>query len=214
MPTATRSTVNRSTTIAPMDKLIVPTRLNDIWFERSQIIPPASGTYWLIRAGFVRTLTWDVDGNIVILGLWGTGDIISYDFSAISPYQIECLSPVKVLQVSAPSNLTQILLSHYRCTEALLNITHTRQISSRLLKLLQWLGNRFGQVTTDGAVQITLRMTHQQLAEILGTTRVTVTRLLGLLQKENIVVRLPKYQFLLAPDVAPSDVAAMTDRQT
>jgi CRP-like cAMP-binding protein len=174
----------------------------DTRFERNCVISPVNQAYWLIREGFVRTVTWDMDGNIVILGIWGSGDVISYDLSAISPYQIECLSSVKLLRIDAPSNLAQVLLAHYRCTEELLNITHTRQISRRLLKLLQWLGDRFGHVTTEGRIQITLRLTHQQLAEILGTTRVTVTRLLGLLQKENVVVRLPKYQFLLAQNVS------------
>ena len=109
-------------------------------------------------------------------------------------------SSIQIFFVDPKTVVTQILLSHCRCTEELLSITHTRQISNRLIKLLQWLGNRFGQPTIEGALRITLRITHQQLAEILGTTRVTVTRLLGVLQKENVVKRLPKYEFLLTKD--------------
>jgi CRP-like cAMP-binding protein len=172
----------------------------DLRFERGQFIPSNGNAYWLIQEGFIRTLTWDIDGTVTTLGIWGAGDVISHNFSAISPYEIECMSPVRAMLVSPDRNLTQILLSHCRCTEELLSITHTRQISNRLIKLLQWLGNRFGQPTIEGALRITLRITHQQLAEILGTTRVTVTRLLGVLQKENVVKRLPKYQFLLTKD--------------
>jgi CRP-like cAMP-binding protein len=174
--------------------------LSDRQFDRGQFIPSNRDTYWRIQSGFVRTLTWDADGTLTTLGIWGAGDVISHNFSAISPYEMECMSAVKAVLISPGIELTQILLAHCRCTEELLSITHTRQIGNRLVRLLQWLGNRFGQPTIEGALQITLRITHQQLAEILGTTRVTVTRLLGVLQKENVVKRLPKYQFLLTKD--------------
>jgi CRP-like cAMP-binding protein len=205
MVTAARSAFSSafsSSTVALLPK--------PLWFERKQTIPCITKAYWLIQEGFVRAVTWDLEGNLTTLGMWGAGDIVSYEFSEISPYQIECLSPVKALRTPVPENLVKIILSHYRCTEALLAITHTNPIAIRLLKLLQWLGDRFGNLTGEGACKITLRMTHQQLAEVLGTTRVTVTRLLGLLQKENLVKQLPKCQFLLTQDfvaIAQSSIA-------
>jgi CRP-like cAMP-binding protein len=205
MVTAARSAFSSafsSSTVALLPK--------PVWFERKQTIPCITKAYWLIQEGFVRAVTWDLEGSVTTLGMWGAGDMISYEFSEISPYQIECLSPVKALRTPVPENLAQVILSHYRCTETLLAITHTNPIAIRLLKLLQWLGDRFGNLTGDGTRKITLRMTHQHLAEVLGTTRVTVTRLLGLLQKENLVKQLPKCQFLLTQDfvaIAQSSIA-------
>ena len=132
MVTAARSAFSSSISPSTVSRFPQP-----IWFERKQTIPQIASAYWLIQEGFVRTVTWDLEGNVTTLSMWGSGDIISYDFSEISPYQIECLSPVKALRTPVPENLAQIILFHYRCTEALLSIAHTNPIAIRLLKLLQ-----------------------------------------------------------------------------
>ncbi len=59
-----------------------------------------------------------------------------------------------------------------------------RRVYDRLLQLLLMLKQEVGQVTPDG-VRLEVRLTHQQLANLLGTTRVTITRLLGDLRQEG-----------------------------
>jgi CRP-like cAMP-binding protein len=167
-------------------------------FRRGDSLPEMHQAYWAIKSGHVRTITWDENGNITTLGIWGPGDILSFDFSQIQPYQMECLSQVEVDRIAIPVNLHGILLHHHRCTEELLNISHCRQVDQRLLKMMAWLGARFGEeATSDGWIKLKLGITHQQLADLLGTTRVTVTRLIGHYQRAGLMRRLPRYQFML-----------------
>jgi CRP-like cAMP-binding protein len=47
---------------------------------------------------------------------------------------------------------------------------------------------------------IELRLTHQDLAELLGTTRVTITRILKQFEQQGLVQRLPNQLTLLQPE--------------
>lgn len=52
---------------------------------------------------------------------------------------------------------------------------------------MRWLAQRFGHEVAQGQI-IDLRLTHQEIAQYIGTTRVTVTRLLNRLQQEGKIV--------------------------
>ena len=66
----------------------------------------------------------------------------------------------------------------------------------RLTKLLVWLAQKFGTQVLQG-VLINLRLTHQELADMIGSTRVTVTRLLNQLDKEKIIVRPCRFSIIV-----------------
>jgi CRP-like cAMP-binding protein len=71
-----------------------------------------------------------------------------------------------------------------------------KRTDTMLLKLLGWLANQFGKQTTTGQL-IDMRLTHQDLADLLGTTRVTITRALNNLEQQGSVERLPVHRLLL-----------------
>jgi CRP-like cAMP-binding protein len=54
--------------------------------------------------------------------------------------------------------------------------------------LLESLANRFGYVVKKGKL-IDLRLTHQELADTIGTTRITVTKLLNSFEREDLISR-------------------------
>jgi CRP-like cAMP-binding protein len=62
-------------------------------------------------------------------------------------------------------------------TEAWLALAGKRLVTDRLQQFLLMLAQDFGQVEPQG-VRIPLKLTHYQLATAVGTTRVTITRLL------------------------------------
>ncbi len=145
---------------------------------------------WRIESGIVRTYTWDEDGHVITLGFWGNGNLIGRLFSSVWPYEIECLTAVTLQQYEpTPQELQQALLLHIWKTEELLRIVHQRDISKRLLRLLAWLASRFGQTETDG-IRLDLPLTHQQLADTIGSTRVSITRLLQRFETEDKIRRL------------------------
>ncbi|RCJ28355.1 transcriptional regulator [Nostoc sp. ATCC 43529] len=170
-------------------------------FTRREVIPPRNDVLWRIEHGAVRTLTWGEDGTFITLGYWGLGDLIGYPLSRIKPYQIECLTGVEVSVV--PAHLwhqdVDALLSHIQQAEDLLSIVHRKPISLRLWQFLLWLSEKFGRDIDKGKL-IDLNITHQDIAEVLNTTRVTITRLLQqfeeegaiLRHKRRIILRLPK----------------------
>jgi CRP/FNR family transcriptional regulator, global nitrogen regulator len=61
-----------------------------------------------------------------------------------------------------------------------------RDMGSRLVSFLLILCRDFG-VTGSTGVTIDLKLSHQAIAEAIGSTRVTVTRLLGDLRQDNMI---------------------------
>ncbi len=170
-------------------------------FNRREVIPPYNDVIWRIEYGAVRTLTWSEDGTFITLGYWGLGDLIGYPLSKVKPYQIECLTGVEVSIV--PPHLwhqdINALLSHIQQAEDLLSIVHRKPISLRLWQFLVWLSEKFGRDIDRGKL-IDLNVTHQDIAEVLNTTRVTVTRLLQQLEEEGTVLRHKRRIILRLPN--------------
>jgi CRP-like cAMP-binding protein len=83
---------------------------------------------------------------------------------------------------------TNALLSHIQNSEELLSIVHRKPISLRLWQFLIWLSEKFGRNVEQGKL-IDLNVTHQEISEVLNTTRVTVTRLLQQFEEEKALVR-------------------------
>ncbi|MDB9374476.1 Crp/Fnr family transcriptional regulator [Nodularia sphaerocarpa] len=175
------------------------TELTQRLFSRREIIPPETDVLWRIERGAVRTLTWSEDGIFITLGYWGAGDLIGYSLSKVQPYHIECLTSVEVSII--PPHLwyrdIDAFLSHIKHSEELLSIVHLKPMSLRLGKFLLWLSEKFGRDVEQGKL-IDLNITHQEIAEVLNTTRVTVTRLLQQFEEEGRLLRYQRRIILLS----------------
>jgi CRP-like cAMP-binding protein len=146
-------------------------------------------TFWKIEAGIVRSQTWDEEGRMMTLGFWGEGDIVGTPLSRIKPYQVECLTDVQVTELLPESSyLLEALLVHVWKTEEFFSIIHRPLITDRFLGLLEWLANQFGESTPEG-ILLNLRLTHQDFADTLGTSRVTITRLINQFEHEGKIAR-------------------------
>jgi CRP/FNR family transcriptional regulator len=82
--------------------------------------------------------------------------------------------------------LLQGLSSRILQTETMIETLTHRDMSSRLVSFLLVLCRDFGVPSSDG-ITIDLRLSHQAIAEAIGSTRVTITRLLGDLRIEGLV---------------------------
>lgn len=161
-------------------------------FARRSLLPLGRDYLWKIESGVVRTLTWLEDGTTITLGIWGVGDVVSRALSKAEPYQIECLTPVEasLLPLDRWHQVTESIILHSQQMQELLQILHCRSVDASLLRLLTWLAKKFGHQVEKGQL-IDLRLTHQEISETIGTTRVTVTRLLNEFEKQGIIQRLP-----------------------
>lgn len=167
-------------------------------FGRRNYLQARPDRLWLIKSGVVRTLTYQEDGTAIALGLWSTGDIVGPFLSKVDPYLIEALTPVEA--VSIPLSDWQppvdVLASYLKHTESLMVVRTHRRAEIALLGLLQWLADRFG-LQIDRGCLIDLKITHQDLADFSGLSRVTVTRLLRQFEDQGLIYRKSR-QLILA----------------
>ncbi|PZO41152.1 MAG: hypothetical protein DCF19_10475 [Pseudanabaena frigida] len=156
-------------------------------FQRQELIQPYSSSLWYISKGIVRVSTLDEDGILISLGFWSAGDIVGSRLSDIVPYQIECLTEVEATILHPFTACpTSALLAHVKRMEDFLQITQQKMVKKRLILFLKWLFYRFGQDTKEGK-QLNLHLTHDQIAEAIATSRVTVTRLMKQLHQEGFL---------------------------
>lgn len=167
-------------------------------FTRRAFLPEQSNSLWQIETGFVRTFTYLEDGTTVALGLWGPGDIVGRALSQLQPYQMECLTKVEatVLPLEDWHQSTETLLAHIQQAQELMVIRSHKKVETMLIKLLAWLSKKFGSEVEKGRL-IDMRLTHEDLAEMLGSTRVTITRILGQFEQEGLIDRLSLHRIVL-----------------
>jgi CRP-like cAMP-binding protein len=167
--------------------LVPPSKLYRTFAYRSQI-PSENNCLWKIEHGIVRTSTLTSSGNVANLGFWGPGDVFGKPLSKADPYMIQCLKSVKISPL--PSHLwhqeLNAILLHAKQTEELLSILHNESIYVRLIQCLGWLVFRFSCEVVEGEM-IAFKLTHQEIAETIGTTRVTVSRLMKKLERAGLI---------------------------
>jgi CRP-like cAMP-binding protein len=168
-------------------------------FHRTCSLPLRQDTLWRIERGVVRTITWNESGTLITLGYWGPGELVGRPLSQLDPYSIECLTDVQTSLIPSSSwpYVLDAILSSKRETEEILSIARHDRINQRLLHFLGYLARKFGQRTNEGLF-LDLPLTHEAIAVTIGTTRITITRLLKLFAREGIIKR-HRRQLVLSP---------------
>lgn len=165
------------------------------FYERSMEIPLAADGVWQVYRGFVQVSEILANGDEVLLG-WSQSSAffgVELNLVQLETYQAKALSDVylrwyTIAEVHHNPKLMLLVLNQtlkrLRQTEALLAIAGLKRVDERLEGLLKLLAQEMGEPIADG-IRLSVRLTHQMLANAISTTRVTVTRLLGDLQAEG-----------------------------
>ncbi len=162
-------------------------------FRAGQTIPLNPQDIWIVCRGVVQLSTLYPNGDEALLGLACSSMPFGLPLSLIYPYQAIALSDVDLMcltltEVQQSPDLSQEIFQHLtrrlRQAEAMLAMAGCRRVEERLRQLLLLLQMEIGQPTVEGT-RLNVRLTHQHLASAIGTTRVTVTRLLGKLKEEG-----------------------------
>ncbi len=163
-------------------------------YLKGDLIPLEPEQLWLVRHGLVKLSTMNELGEEVLVGLIGSSmpfgssltDLLTYQAIAVSE-KVE-LVRISLSEITACPKLAQALLpqisQRLRQTESLLAISGKRRVQERLHQMLLFLKDKFGQKVGQG-IRVSIRLTHQELADACCTTRVTITRELGKLQKQG-----------------------------
>ncbi|MGB3309174.1 MAG: Crp/Fnr family transcriptional regulator [Nodosilinea sp.] len=189
----TATSAARDAAIDPRSHQTFIQLLEQLYRERA-LIPYVSGQPMPLRAdeilvicrGVVQLFTIQQDGSETLLGLAGPSMPVGLPLTTVDPYWASALTDVDVLALPmAEIEASSVLMAgmfrnitlRMQQAEAWLALSGKRLVADRLKHFLLMLAQDFGQVEPDG-IRIPIRLTHHQLATAIGTTRVTVTRLL------------------------------------
>jgi CRP-like cAMP-binding protein len=165
-------------------------------YSSGQTIPLEVEDIWIVCRGVVQLGTLYDNGDESLLGLASPSMPFGLPLTLIRPYQAIALSDVDLLrlstsEVASSPTLAQSIFHHVarrlQQTEAILAMNGYRRVEDRLRHLLVLLQQQVGLPSAKGT-RISIRLTHQQLANAIGTTRVTVTRLLNQLRDEGYLL--------------------------
>lgn len=150
----------------------------------------------VVCRGVVQIGTLYDSGDEALLGLACPSMPFGLPLSCIRPYQAAAMTDVDLMRLSMveveqsavlAQSLFRQLTRRLQQTEAVLAMVGYRRVEDRLRHLLLLFKDEIGLPVTSGT-RLSIRLTHQQLANAIGTTRVTVTRLLSQLQEEGWLV--------------------------
>ena len=177
-------------------------------YPAGRSIPLRRNELYVVCRGVVQLHTIHADGSETLLGLVGPSMPLGLPLTNVDPYWATALTHVDVLPLSmdeveqSPALMSGIfahLVRRLHQSEAWLALSGKRLVADRLRQLLLLLAQEFGQVEPQG-VRLSVRLTHHQLATIIGTTRVTVTRLLRDFRTEGwLTIR--QRQLIVSPKV-------------
>ncbi len=156
---------------------------------------------WRIEDGYLQVASWGEQGESFTLGLWGPGDLVIPSLITSSPLQLLALSAVRIQEASpSPEERESFLVLQSQQMSTLLKLSRTRPAEARLFQLLHWMGQRFGRVSRRGVSLCfeEMNLTHRNLAEISGLTRVTVTKAISHFRHTGALVREGADDWLLA----------------
>ncbi|HIK42790.1 MULTISPECIES: global nitrogen regulator NtcA [Thermoleptolyngbya] len=176
-------------------------------FDRGKTIffpgDPAERVYFLLKGAVKLSRVYEAGEEITVAllrenSVFGVLSLITgqkadrfYHSVAFTP--VELLSvPIEQVEKALKENpdLSMLMLkglsSRILQTEMMIETLAHRDMGSRLVSFLLILCRDFGVPTSEG-ITIDLKLSHQAIAEAIGSTRVTVTRLLGDLRQDRMI---------------------------
>jgi CRP-like cAMP-binding protein len=185
----------------------VCTTVTDRRYGRHEFIVRESAKgdrFYFITHGSVAVCRILPDGREMILSILKEGDFfgeMSMFDSSLRSASIKTLTDVEVGAISQEDFLELLetkpklarlfvvaLAERLRDANALVAATTSQDIRGRVASLLLNLCDRFGE-PDDKGTRIGLRLTHQEMANMIGTTRETVNRILHRFWDDGVVER-------------------------
>ena len=164
---------------------------------------PAERVYFLAKGAVKLSRVYEAGEEITVAllrenSVFGVLSLITGDRSDRF-YHAVAFTPVELMSLQADQvgaalkehpELSSIMLrglsSRILQTEMMIETLAHRDMGSRLVSFLLILCRDFG-VPGESGITIDLKLSHQAIAEAIGSTRVTVTRLLGDLREQNMI---------------------------
>jgi CRP/FNR family transcriptional regulator, cyclic AMP receptor protein len=158
---------------------------------------------FILCSGRVKISTCSNDGKTLILKLASKGEVLGLSSAILNrPYEVsaETVEPSQVNFVKREDFVRFIQEYGDACLHAAQQLSHnyhsaqkeirslglSQSASEKLARLLlEWAEN--GSEKTDAGIRIKLLLTHEEIAQMIGSSRETVTRLLSDFKKRDII---------------------------
>ncbi len=161
-------------------------------------------TAFVVKTGMVKVYDINTSGEEKVLTFSDQGGLLAPEWlfgkSPVSLYYADAFTDCEVHAVPrqqlhevlhSTSSLLAFTLNRYvnLYVGAQLHISALEQTraAEKLLRILQWLSLRFGKEIKPNVYRIDIRLTHQDLAHMIGMTRETTAVELGKLRKQKII---------------------------
>ena len=159
--------------------------------------------FYFIMKGRIRLYEFLPDGRAITVSILGVNDVFAQTTGVGSYFRdvyaetmsdaiVACIPEGSLSSLMEQSPLlgqriidsfSQQISQSQLLIEGLLG----RDVAVRLVNILLKLADEFGMHNAEGQLCIDLGLTHQELADMIGSNRVTVTRKLLELQKKNLI---------------------------
>jgi CRP/FNR family transcriptional regulator, cyclic AMP receptor protein len=171
---------------------------------------------FILCSGRVKISTCSNDGKTLILKLASKGEVLGLSSAILNrPYEVsaETVEPSQVNFVKREDFVRFIQEYGDACLHAAQQLSHnyhsaqkeirslglSQSASEKLARLLlEWAEN--GSEKTDAGIRIKLLLTHEEIAQMIGSSRETVTRLLSDFKKRDIIIMKGSTLLIKDPD--------------
>ncbi len=149
--------------------------------------------YDINPSGEEKVVNFNTDGDITPAAwVWGKAPVALYYYEAFTDSEVCIVPREKLCEIlESDQELLRYALDRYISlyVGTIMHIYALEQTkaSEKLLRILQYLGMRYGEKATSSLRRITLRLTHQDLARLIGMTRETTAVELGKLKRRGLI---------------------------
>ncbi len=213
-------------TVEEMAELERITRMESVKKKTVLFLPgDPSGQVYLLKSGRVKISRMSEEGREVILAILEPGEIFgevevlddsprdtlaeAMDDSQLCVIRREQFLSLIRRKPELTLRLTKLIGSRLKKIENRVEDLVFRDVPSRLAHLLIQLASDYGAATPEG-VRIEMKITHQEMANLVGAIRETVSAVLGEFKKEGLIAFEGRRITLLRPDLLQQRVGAPT----
>ena len=168
-------------------------RRRSIHFDSGVKVPLLPDHIWIVVRGIVKLSCLNEQGDDVLLAIAGPNEPFGDPLTHLDLYEVTTLDHCDLLGLSIQEvtstphlniNLMEALMQRTRQSESLIALLGLRGVDNRIKRFLELLAENYGQPCDQG-LALNLRLTHQEIASAVSTTRVTVTKVVGQLKESG-----------------------------
>ncbi|HHN66124.1 MAG TPA: Crp/Fnr family transcriptional regulator [Nitrospirae bacterium] len=192
-------------------------------FKKNEIILYEEDTneyMYAILTGRVKVFKTTPDGKEIILAVHGTGEffgeislidgntepatVMAMEDSVISLISRKNFYTLMLKNEKIVQNLLLIMCQRFRDAWKKIQVLNFNNASQRIKILFMTLSEQHGRRVEDG-IMLDLKLTHQEIADMAGLSRETVTRVLDRWREEGLIKIIRRKHIKLLPEFLKMD---------